>query len=255
MRDHLIIFDTQVKPESDTRMMRWFGQYMLDHKPEVVVMIGDHWDMPSLSSYDKSTKRAEGKRYRHDIQAGNDAIDDMMRPITEYNIKMKEQKKKGYSPELHFCIGNHEERIIKHVNANPNLDGLIGFDDFNLRHYSFNVHSFLEPIKIDGVQYVHYVKNRNSNYPKTTAKTIMAQEKVSTTCGHQPCFDLYGDWSNATGGMAWALICGSSYLDEEDYRKGTGNQHFRGIVHKRNVHNGDYDMERISLKQLEGLYG
>jgi len=43
--------------------LTWAGQYAVDKKPDVIVHIGDHWDMPSLSHYDKGTKSFEGRRY------------------------------------------------------------------------------------------------------------------------------------------------------------------------------------------------
>ena len=53
---HLMIPDTQCKPNIDMSYLSWVGQYIVDKKPEVIVHIGDHADMPSLSSYDKLLK-------------------------------------------------------------------------------------------------------------------------------------------------------------------------------------------------------
>jgi len=56
MTKHLVIPDTQVKPEHSVKHLRWAGQYAADKKPDVIIHIGDHWDMPSLSSYDVGTR-------------------------------------------------------------------------------------------------------------------------------------------------------------------------------------------------------
>ena len=56
---HLIIPDTQVKPNTPTEHLKWAGQYAAEKKPDVIVHIGDHWDMESLSSYDKGKKSFE----------------------------------------------------------------------------------------------------------------------------------------------------------------------------------------------------
>ena len=61
MTKHFIIPDTQVKQGSDTRHLKWAAEYAVKHKPDVIVHLGDHWDMPSLSSYDKGTKSCEGR--------------------------------------------------------------------------------------------------------------------------------------------------------------------------------------------------
>ena len=54
----LVIPDTQVKPGVNTDHLEWAGHYAVKMKPDVIVHIGDHWDMPSLSSYDKNQTTA-----------------------------------------------------------------------------------------------------------------------------------------------------------------------------------------------------
>ena len=46
MTKHLVIPDTQVKPGQSLEHLRWAGQYAADKKPDVIIHIGDHWDMP-----------------------------------------------------------------------------------------------------------------------------------------------------------------------------------------------------------------
>jgi len=61
---HLVIPDTQVKPNSPTDHLRWAGLYAAEKKPDVIIHIGDHFDMPSLSSWDveKSRLKAVGTK-------------------------------------------------------------------------------------------------------------------------------------------------------------------------------------------------
>jgi hypothetical protein len=40
---HLMIPDTQCKPDIDMSYLDWLGQYIADKKPEVIVHIGDHY--------------------------------------------------------------------------------------------------------------------------------------------------------------------------------------------------------------------
>ena len=46
---HLVIPDTQCKPGHSFEHLEWAGQYAVKTKPDVIVHLGDHWDMPSLS--------------------------------------------------------------------------------------------------------------------------------------------------------------------------------------------------------------
>ena len=57
---HLIIPDTQVKPGHPIDHLRWAGQYAVDKKPDGIIHIGDHFDMPSLSSWDVGKKSFAG---------------------------------------------------------------------------------------------------------------------------------------------------------------------------------------------------
>ena len=90
----LVIPDTQVKPGVNTDHLEWAGHYAVKMKPDVIVHIGDHWDMPSLSSYDKKGGRQmEGKRYVKDIDAGNEAMDRFMAPIHAEVERLKKARR------------------------------------------------------------------------------------------------------------------------------------------------------------------
>lgn len=74
---HFVIGDTQVKEGVETKHLEWIGRYLVDQfagQDVTVVHLGDHWDMPSLSSYDVDKKSMEGRRYREDVLAGNRAF-------------------------------------------------------------------------------------------------------------------------------------------------------------------------------------
>lgn len=95
----LVIADTQAKSEESLEYLLWIGHYIAEKQPDVIVHIGDHYDFPSLSSYDKGKSSAEGKRLIKDIEAGNTGF--------EY-LNMAMQKHKNYNPRKIFCLGNHE---------------------------------------------------------------------------------------------------------------------------------------------------
>lgn len=72
---HLIIPDTQIKPGVDTTHIDWAARAIVEYRPDTVVVIGDWWDLPSLSTHDApGSKEAEGRRVKPDIDAGNDAF-------------------------------------------------------------------------------------------------------------------------------------------------------------------------------------
>ncbi len=75
MKRHLIIPDAQVKPVGNTEHINWAGEAILEYRPDVIVCLGDWWDLPSLNSHaEKGSAELEGARYQEDIDAGNKAF-------------------------------------------------------------------------------------------------------------------------------------------------------------------------------------
>ncbi len=89
MRTHLFISDTQVKPDIPLDHLTRLGKYIVDKKPDVIIHIGDHWDMPSLSIYDKGKKKAEGRRYKQDVDAGNAGMKALLKPLKDLIMTKK----------------------------------------------------------------------------------------------------------------------------------------------------------------------
>ena len=94
MTKHLVIPDTQVKPGDRADHLRWAGEYAAEKKPDVIVHIGDHWDMPSLSSYDVGKKSFEGRRYVNDVEAGINAMHKFLEPIQREQERLVRNKHK-----------------------------------------------------------------------------------------------------------------------------------------------------------------
>jgi hypothetical protein len=132
MKRHLVIPDTQVKPGLPTDHLYWAGKYAAATKPDVIVHLGDHWDMPSLSSYDVGKKSFEGRRYTLDIEAGIEAMNQFMLPIRKEQERLRSNKKKTWTPRMVFLLGNHEQRIERAIEADPKLEGLMSYDHFLL---------------------------------------------------------------------------------------------------------------------------
>ena len=128
----IVIPDTQVKAGVPLEHLLHAGKYIADKKPDIIVHLGDHWDMPSLSSYDKGKKSFEGRRYKDDIDSGNLAMDLFMQPIRKEIKRLKRNKKKQWNPRMVFLMGNHENRINRAIDSDAILEGVIGTDQFNL---------------------------------------------------------------------------------------------------------------------------
>lgn len=247
-RSHLVIPDTQVKPGVPINHLGWISRYAAERRPDVIIHLGDHYDMPSMSSYDQGKKSFEGRRYVHDVAAGNLAWDVINEHIDEGIAKSRRSRRKVWSPERHYLLGNHEHRIMRAVDEDARLDGAIGFHDFV--HPGWERHEFLEVVELDGVKYSHYFSNKQSGRPLSGA-SIDARIKTigsSFTHGHQQML-LFG--RRETYGRAhYGLVAGNCYLHDEDYRGIQANDEWRGVIVKNQIEDGTYDPMFVSLDYL-----
>jgi predicted MPP superfamily phosphohydrolase len=181
---HLVIPDTQCKPGNSFDHLEWAGKYAVKTKPDVIVHLGDHWDMASLSVYDIGKKSFEGRTYSNDVQAGNNAMDVFMRPIIEEQKRQKENKKKVWNPKKVFLIGNHEYRIDRAVESDRKLEGLVGYKDFNLKKYNWEVHNFLDVVIVNGIAYSHYFTSGVMGRPVSSPQLMLQKKHMSCIMGH-----------------------------------------------------------------------
>jgi len=250
MSEHFIIPDTQCKPGVPFNHLTAAGNYAVAKKPDVIIHLGDHWDMPSLSSYDKGTRKAEGKTYQQDIDAGIEGMVAFMQPLWDWNALKRRNKEKLYKPRLVFLTGNHEERIMRHVNANPELFGKCSYADFQLEEMGWEVYDFLEMVFIDGVGYSHFFANPNTGRPwGGMARTRLNNIGFTFTMGHQQGLET-GMKPLSNGRVLRAAIAGSFYQHDEEYKGYQGNNHYRGCLYKHEVSDGNYCLMELSMKYL-----
>lgn len=248
-RAHIVIGDTQAKPGVPTRHLEWIGQYIVDQfwgQDVSIVHVGDHWDMPSLSSYDRGSSRIEGKRYVHDVKAGNVAFDLLNEPLRDGDRR----RHKKWRPEKVFLLGNHENRIVKASEENAQLEGLLSLDALNAAQWGWDVVPFLEPRTIDGVGYSHYWYNPNTGRPYSGDNLHLRLKTIghSFTMGHQQGMNYAVRAVGRT--RHHGLVVGSTYLHEENYLGPQAQSYWRGIVVCHQVSGGTYDPMFVSLEYL-----
>ena len=251
MRKHLVIPDTQITPTSPKDHLSWIGQYILEKKPDVIVNLGDFADMESLSSYDKGKLKAEGKRYKKDIEAAKEGMELLLGPMRRYNARRKTCKKKGYNPEMHLTIGNHEQRITRAVESDAAMEGFMSIDDLEYEKFGWQVHPFLEIVELDGISYSHYFYNPLSGRPYGgySIDTMLKNLGFSFVQGHRQQY-LVGNRSLNNGRIIRGLINGSAYLHNEDYRGPQANGEMRAVFLLHEVDEGNYMLTEISLDFL-----
>jgi len=254
MNDIIVIADTQVTTNAPLNHIHALAKYIWKHKPKYVIHIGDNWDFESLSFY-ASPLESEGRRLVDDLRAGNEAL----RIITDYiDEKNTKAKKKRYKPELHFLLGNHEDRLDRMINQNPHLHGLLDLRG-TIEKLGWEVHDYLDPLWIDGIAFNHYMANPMSGRAiGGSIENKLNKHNHSFVHGHQQQYQ-YGRRQSLAGIPHFGVCAGAFYMHDEIYR-GSNNTEVRGFVHMKNFTNrfgySDYDIDFNSLERLmQDYYG
>lgn len=240
-RKHFVIPDTQVKPGVPVEHMTWAGRYIAGKaaRGDVVIHLGDHWDMASLSSYDRGKRCFEGRRYKADVEAGNAALALLSKELD------------GLKVERHLLRGNHEDRITRAIEAEPWLEGVVTMDD--LASPGWRVHGFLEPAHIDGVMYVHYAYNARTGKPwGGLVSTVLKSVGQTFVQGHRQGLEVAMQ-QLPSGGRRRGIVAGSFYQHDEEYL-GPQGDHWRGMLMLTEVQDGDFDVVEVSLDYLRRTF-
>lgn len=249
---HLVIPDPHSHPDFNNDRADWIGKLILDLKPDVVINLGDMFDMHSMAGYDKGKKSFWGRTFKKDIDAGLDFDERLWDPIR------KAKKKRPYGI---FLEGNHENRLKKAISLQPELEGTIGFNDFGLdRNYDEVVeYTGTTPgvIEVDGVHYAHFMVSGVMGRPiggEHPAYSLISKQFVSCTVGHIHTTD-YAVRTAPNGRRIQGLVAGVAQDFESPWAGEVNALWWRGVIIKREVSNGEYSPQWVSLNELKKEYG
>lgn len=251
MTTHLVIPDGHAKPSEDLGRFYLLNKFIKDLKPDVVVNIGDAADMHSLNTFDKGKGSFHGASYEADINCTVESFDRTFHK-TPKNIRKV------------FCVGNHEFRITRVLDQSPELAGEthgVSMKHLQLDKYFTDVVDYegaaAGTINIDGINYAHFHTSGAMGRPisgDNHARSLLLKGHMSATCGHSHFLD-YSTHVDGAGRRLHGLVAGSFKGPKNDAYAGTSARNYwRGVCVKRMVSNGSYDLQMVSLAQLDALY-
>lgn len=251
MKRTVVIGDSHTQPKYGNNRATWIGKCIADLKPDEVIHMGDLADMISLCSYDKNSKKALGRSYADDIASAIDFNDRLWHEV---------KKSKKRLPKRVILEGNHEERITRTINTNPELEGAVSFDDLQYDKYYDEVVRYdagTPGIYIsDGIAYSHFFSSGVMGKAiggEHLAHSLLTKKFISCTVGHDHrldyCIRTRGDGSRIMG-----LSVGASMDFPSDWAGQGAEAWWNGIIVKDNVEDGTYDLRAISMKQLQEEY-
>jgi len=252
-RTHLIIPDQHAHPDYNNDRADWIGKLMLDVKPDVVINMGDAADMASLSHFDKGLASFHGNTYSRDIESHLEFQERMWR-------KPKAAKKR--LPWRVILEGNHEHRIKRVLDQEPQLGGSFGlsFRDLDWESYYNEIipykGGYPDYIEIDGVSYAHFFISGVMGRPiggDHHAATLIAKNYTSCTAAHSHTVD-WAVRTKTNGEKIMGAVVGV-YQDYKSPWAGLVNDlWWSGVVVKREVQNGVYNPQFIGIDQLRREY-
>lgn len=255
MTEHVIIPDVQVKPGQDFEFLRWAGEYCAEHRPDVIVCIGDFADMQSLSSYDVGKKEFEGRRYTDDIAAAKEAMEVFLSPIYAEEDRRLKGHRKRWNPRMVLTLGNHCHRINVAISKDRKLEGLISIDDLGYEEFGWEVYPFLEVVKIDGVCYSHYFTSGVMGRPVSSPRALVTKKHMSCVMGHVQESGIDMSQFRGDGTPLIGIFAGIYTPYDEGYLNSQTNVQHRQIWHLREVQDGFSYPLAVSLNYLERKYG
>lgn len=240
-RVHLVIPDTQCIPGENLDHMLWVGKYIKEIQPDVVVHLGDNWDNPSLSSYEKpGSKWFEGARYKADTDAGNQGMELISEGMGSFKPKRKI-----------YIEGNHCYRPERVVLDDPRFEGVVGRHNYNAVELGWEYVNYLTPITVDSLTYCHLFQNPSNGRPYSgNVDTMLRNIGFSFVMGHQQGL-RWGRRELVNGNVQIGLVCGSYYQHNEPYRSAQATSEWRGVAVLHEVQDGHYDPMFVSLDYLK----
>ncbi len=247
----LLIPDVQDGPTRSKEHLKWCAKYIREKQFGVVIQIGDFGDFSSLSSYDRGKASAENKRLSKDWDSFRSAHDTLTAGWLHTG---------SYKPRLVYTEGNHENRIARYANDNPELAGTLPNPVSYMRSAGWEAYPFLKVARVEGCLVSHYfprtltgsITSVSMKYGAANALNMVRANLASCIAGHSPGIS-WGVYP-ASNRSYHGLIAGSFYSHNESYL-GPQQRYWRGVVVLNQLESGEFDICPVSLKHLKERHG
>lgn len=176
----LALGDLHQDPRFPNRLpiLTWFGRLASEHRPERIIQIGDWSTNDSVNSHDDNS--TEAARYKPKIR---DDLDN----LTESHQYFRRGMAQDYRPKLDFLLGNHENRLERFENANPESVGTYTLArDETFAQFGWRTRPYGELFYVEGVAFTHHPTNGAGRAfgGKTGPQRAANESTVPVVSGH-----------------------------------------------------------------------
>ena len=129
--------------------------------------------------------------------------------------------------------------------------------DLKFKQYGWQEIPYKKIKVIDGVHYCHHLPSGimgSAISGENIARTILTKHKVSATVGHSHLLD-YALSTLPNGKKLHGLSAGCYLNHSEHFARDTQHLWWSGLIIKREVKDGNYNMELLDIKTVRREYG
>ena len=245
----VIVTCAHATPEVDNTRADLLGKLLYDVRPDYVVDLGDGADMKALNSYDtRYPQQIVTQNYEKDINCYNDFQERVRYPFVKAKVKR---------PRFYGFEGNHENRIKKAIANDPRLEGTtygVSFSHLETNRWFDEYHEYENSApaihNYDGIDYSHFLGSGNYGTAisgEHHAYNMLKKRFNSVTVGHSHKLNMYFKHE----AKAIGLVAGCFKGGPEKWAGQAGTtEWWHGVIIKRNIQDGWYDMETVSTQRL-----
>lgn len=246
----LVIGDAHVEQGQDLKRFKALGKYIKDEQPTHIVNIGDFMSVDAFSAWDRNKRLLmEGKRYELECDAANRAMDYIDEAVASVP---------RYKP-VHIDIeGNHEDRVTRYVEENPELQGTLEVPvKLNLKGRGHVWAPYKSDYNINGVSFTHVPilgNGKGIGRPNICEKALKLYHN-SVVFGHD--HGLYHAMEHRHGAphLNQALSVGCFFEDTAHYAIGSKTDYWKGLIMLDVYSPNRFDFSTIAMSSLYRQYG
>lgn len=242
----LVVGDVHISNNQNLRRAKWLGNAIREWQPDRVVFIGDMMTFDCLSNWDKDKRKLmEGRRYQHEIRAGNKFLDEMEGAMGKVR------------PEFIMTEGNHEERLWRYFEKEPTFEGAVDYrTDLRLNERGWKVVPYKEYYTHRGVDFTHIPINEagrpvSGKFVCNKAVDIAVR---TTVFGHTHKLGSVGQHRHGQAHLQQAINVGCYFEHIDDYALGSVTSYWRGVVLIDHYKNGAVNFWPVRMSKMKAMY-
>jgi hypothetical protein len=248
----LMIGDLHQDPRHPHRIevLSWAARFGSDRKVGRVVQVGDWGTFDGASFHDKNdTLRARLKpTIRQDLDNQKEGLQ-----------AFHNSRPDGWAPKLDITLGNHENRLHRFENANPETAGMFSNElETNFAQFGWKTRPYGEVMFIQGVGISHHPTNGAGRaFGGKTGPQRAANELTSSfISGHTHAYQHFttGKIGAVSGVDVMEVGCALPWGEIEDYASLSINNWWWGLVIVDLMGGRIVSAEKVDMMRIRDVY-